>query len=132
MQEAYCLLNTKYSLWCSVSRGTSSCSGQAVPHPVLALGYPILSWPGGTQSCPHMYDCGSPNRDWGTPWKDRDQWKYYGMVPPPSGKDMGPVELLWDEDGVPLFPCGQTWPVKTVSTHPSDVDNKNGDFPLIW
>ena len=32
--------------------------------------------------------------DWEGTW---DQWLGY----PPTGKDMGPVEVLWDGDGVP-------------------------------
>ena len=90
----------------------------------------IQSWPGsgypmpgqgGIPSCgtppPGQYwGTGSPTWDWGTPqdgmWdqslgypsqeRTRDQWKYYGMeMGYHPRKDIGPVELLWDGDGVP-------------------------------
>ena len=38
---------------------------------------------------------------WGTPERIWDQWKYYGMEMGYPRKDMGPVEVLWDGDGVP-------------------------------
>ena len=36
----------------------------------------------------------------------------------PPGKDMGPVEVLWDGDGVPPPLCGQTHTCES-STFPS-------------
>ena len=66
--------------------------GQGVPHPHLAGGgYLILTWPGG----------GTPL--WG-PQPPGTLGRYLGpvtRVPPPPGKDMVPVEVLWDGDGVP-------------------------------
>ena len=41
---------------------------------------PVLTWPGG-----------------------------YPRVPPPPGKNMGPVEVLWDGDGVPSPRCGKQY-----------------------
>ena len=40
---------------------------------------------------------------WGTTLERTwDQWKYYGMeMGYPLGKEMGPVEVLWDGEGLP-------------------------------
>ena len=38
---------------------------------------------------------------WYTPRRTWDQWKYYGMEMGYPHKDMGPVEVLWDGDGIP-------------------------------
>ena len=91
--------------------GIPLCPGWGVSHPVLAGGiYPILTWLGSTPSCPDqdvshldMTRGGScpgvppPSQDWGTPT----------CLPPSPRKDMGPVEVLWDGDGVSPR-CGQT------------------------
>ena len=86
------------------------------PHPDLAGGTPSLV--GGTPSW------GTPGKGlgtshWGTPPPERtwDQWRYYGMDMGYSPrKDMGPVEVLWDGDGVtptPLPRLDRQMPVKT-------------------
>ena len=54
-------------------------------------GDPILTWLGGV---PH--NGVPPSQDWGTPGKGRGP---VAGVPP--RKDMGPVEILWNGDGVP-------------------------------
>ena len=69
---------------------------------------------------------GTPHQDWCTP-DGRDLGLVTG-VPPPSGKDMGPVEVLWDEDWVPV--PGVNWQTNWnyYLPHPSDTGGKNGDF----
>ena len=87
--------------------------GGGLPH---ACPWDIPSLPG--QGAPH------PSTGWGghhsdlaeipPPQRTWDQWKYYGMemeYPLPPGKDMVPVEVLWDGDGVP--PVNRQTPVKT-------------------
>ena len=72
----------------------------------LAGGYPISGW-----GCP-MWDWGTSGKGpgsshWDTPQKGHGTSGSYGMEMgyPLTRKDMGPVEVLWDGDGVPL----QVW-----------------------
>ena len=75
-----------------------TCLGCTVPHPDLARGggYPSPG-PGGTHltrtRVPPVWDWDIPSAwDWSTPWEGAsDQSLGY-----PPGKDMGPVEVLWD------------------------------------
>ena len=60
--------------------------GWGIPHSDLARGVPIPGW-----------DWGTPIWDWGTPL-GRDLGPVTGVSP---AKAMGPVEVLWDGDGVP-------------------------------
>ena len=126
-QEAYHSPHSKCSLCCSVLTwpGGGGSPVLAGRYPILTWfgGYPILSWPGGTPSCPgqEVPDC---DLAWGVPHPAGvvpQSWPVGvdtpGQVNPPRkgpwtshwgtpGKDMGPVEALWDGDGVPS--CGQT------------------------
>ena len=91
---------------------------RGVPHPVLVGGVPHQDLLGGThyRVPPPTWDWGTPSprkgpgtRDWGTPRKDMCPvevlWDRDG-VPTPR-EDMGPVEVLWDGDGVhPPIPGG--------------------------
>ena len=97
--------------------GTPSCPGQEVPHPVLAVWYPKLFWLGNIQGYPHLgrghpFPPGTaipPGRMW-------DQCMYYGVeMGYPSRKGHGPVEVLWDRDGV-LPRCELTNKLKTLPT----------------
>ena len=84
--------------------GTHPVLAGGIPHPVLAGGTPvlerghtILSWLGGTLTW--LGDTPS----WGPPpgtWVPlgRDLGLVIGY---PPGKDMGPVEVLWDGEGYP-------------------------------
>ena len=100
-------------------------------HPVLVRGY--QSWPGQGVPCHGLpppptrtevtpWDWGTL-QDWDNPWEGT--WdQLLGNPPPkghgasgsimewrwgtPSGKDMGPVEVLWDGDGVPPAGHGQS------------------------
>ena len=71
----------------------------------------LLSYPGGY---PSLARGGTPSLAGGTPYRgnpwpgleyplERDLGPVTGVLP---GKDMGPVEVLWDGDGVPLE---RTW-----------------------
>ena len=121
MQETYHAPRSKYSLCCPIPGGTSSLAGgcpipgQGVPNswlgvPICGQGrYPSPgqgvshSWPG----VPHPWLEGT--LIWGTP-------SLAGGTPcwGTSRKDMGPVEVLWDEDGVPSPHVNRETPVKTV------------------
>ena len=65
--------------------------GGGYPNPVPGGEYPQPAPDGGTLSSP----------GWGYPQEGTwNQWNYYGMdMGTLLGKDMGPVELLWDGDG---------------------------------
>ena len=57
-----------------------------------------------------------------------DQWKYNGMemgyLP---AKDMGPVEVLWDGDGVPPLPGGEKTENITSRCTTHAGGNNNGE-----
>ena len=77
-------------------------------HMLSQWGYPIPGWGGG--GTPSWPDWGYPILTWprvGVPLPPgRDLGPFTGG---PPEKDVGPVEVLWDGDGVPPLPrCGQT------------------------
>ena len=112
-------------------------------------GYPILTWLGGTHPVWVPLHLGleyplEGTRDqswgysqkghgtsgsimgyrWGTPRKDMDQRKYYGMEMSIPRKDKVQVEILWDGDGVhPPSDDGHT-EVKTSEFSGNAVGNK--------
>ena len=104
---------------CACWKGSPSSPdwGEGVPHPVLARGYPILSY----LAAPHPVLVW----DWGTapppPSLIWDQSLGY-----PSRKDMESVEVLWDKDimgwiwGIPRWTDRHLW--KQYLSHPSDTD----------
>ena len=130
MQEAYCLPSNKCSLCCSVLEG------QAVPHPNIARGYPILTWSRRgypspvltrgkdtptpfwpVRGCPMLWyppartGFTTPERTWERTWDWDTPWKGPGKEPATWGttprKDLGPV--TWERTcdwGTPR--CGQT------------------------
>ena len=79
---------------------------------LLMQATPVLTWLGGTPS----QDGGTLS--WGTPRPDLAEGY-------PPGRAMGPVEVLWDGDGVPA----RVWTDKQAETitfpHPSDAGGNN-------
>ena len=108
-----------------------------VPHPWSGyppvwtwLGYPpVWTWPGYPSS----------GSGWGTPqegaWNQSlryppertwDQLKYYEMEMGTPRKDMGPVEVLWDGEGVLPSPVWTNKQTETITfPHPSEAGGKN-------
>ena len=90
----------KYSICCpDLAGGTPSLVSTVVPP---AKGPGSSHW--GTPGKGHGTSGSIMGWRWSTPHPERtwDQWKYYGMEMeyPPPRKDMGPVEVLWNGDGV--------------------------------
>ena len=95
--------------------GNPSRPGQGVPHLVLVRGVPFQSWPGGYFN--QAWQGGSPFSPGqrGTPsspgrgYPGKGHWisgTIIGFGWGTPRKDLGPVEVLWDEDGYP--PLRQT------------------------
>ena len=96
--------------------GTRPYPGQGVPHPYPGQGGTPLPWPGGYPilargTCLElMYPQKGLGPDTGVPLgKDMGPVEviWDGIGYPPS-KDMGPVEVLWDVNGVPYVVNRQT------------------------
>ena len=64
--------------------------------PSLAGGGGGVLRPGVSPPRPNLAGIGWGYWDWGTPWRDLGP-----VTEVPPGKDMGPVEVLWDGDGYP-------------------------------
>ena len=76
----------------------------------LGLGYPTWNWG------PPARDWGTPTWDWAPPaWDWGTPIRELGPVTGvPLGKDLGPLEVLWDGDGVPSPGEDRQTPAKTV------------------
>ena len=117
-----------------------------VPHPWLGG---TLSWPGQYPiwlvHTPTWLGVFHPHvRDWDTPQKGPGRTSHWGTPKEgtwgqslgyPPRKDMGPVEVLWDGDGVTPPPPGvnRQTPVKTVPSRRTTYagGNKTGHFHTI-
>ena len=110
--------------------------GVGVPHLVLAGGTPSLSWSGVTPSSPGWGGGIPPGTGWGTPPPHLVQAGYplptwdLGLDGVPPGKDMGPVEILWDGYGV--APCEQTVLYCSVKAVPSPSVGKSIVHKLLF
>ena len=95
----------------------------------------LLSYPGGYpipgQEEPHTWLQGYPILDWGTPRK-RPGTSHWGT----PRKDMGPVEVLWDGDGVSPERTWDQWKYYGMEMgYPpgvwTDKQTENITFPIL-
>ena len=92
--------------------------GGGLPHPILEGCSTIRFWMEGTPSSPWGGTPSSPgptsSPGWGYPIQSWLQLPHQDWVSPTwgwvhPGKDMGPVEVLWDRDGVPTERTWDQW-----------------------